>query len=566
MELSAKRGIQKIILALEKLGLKEVVICPGSRNSPLTISFNRHPSFVCTSIRDERSAAFYALGKALSLQQPVAVVCTSGSAALNFAPAVVEAYYQRVPLILITADRPKEWTDQGDGQTINQTHIYQNYIRKSYELRGEIQTVDDAWYNARCLSEGFTIAQFRDMGPVHFNIPLREPLYELAETKLAEPSVFVESKTEVRLSSRSLESFHKQFKSTRKVLVLIGQHRADERLQRLLAKISTFENVVVLTESTSNMHHPDFVEHIDRCITHLQEEEATALRPEILITFGGAIVSKRIKSFLRQAKLKNHWNVHPFDSYMDTYQALSHAVPMTAQAFLQQVVDDLSAPKSDYKEKWQLLKGEMQTSHNVFCREIRFSDFYFFNTFFKKIPENIQLHLSNSSPIRYMQLFEHDHISQTWCNRGTSGIDGSTSTAMGISSALPEKEHLLVTGDVAFYYDINALWNEERIENLKIILINNGGGSIFRIIPGPDRVEERTRFLETAMKSSADKIAQHYDWRYFAARNKEELEKAFSTFFQKSTKRAILEVFTDPETNPEVLTEYWESLKENKHA
>src|SRR5690625_2792777 len=179
MELSAKRGVQKIILALEKLGLKEVVICPGSRNSPLTISFNRHPNFVCTSIRDERSAAFYALGKALSLKQPVAVVCTSGSAALNFAPAVVEAYYQRVPLILITADRPKEWTDQGDGQTINQTHIYQNYIRKSYELRGEIRSVDDEWYNARCLSEGFAIAQLRDAGPVHFNIPLCEPLYEL---------------------------------------------------------------------------------------------------------------------------------------------------------------------------------------------------------------------------------------------------------------------------------------------------------------------------------------------------------------------------------------------------
>lgn len=566
MELSAKRGVQKIILALEKLGLKEVVICPGSRNSPLTISFNRHPNFVCTSIRDERSAAFYALGKALSLKQPVAVVCTSGSAALNFAPAVVEAYYQRVPLILITADRPKEWTDQGDGQTINQTHIYQNYIRKSYELRGEIRSVDDEWYNARCLSEGFAIAQLRDAGPVHFNIPLCEPLYELAETEPSETKVFVEEETEVRLSPHALESFQKQFKSARKVLILVGQYTVDKKLQELLAKISAFENVVVLTESTSNMHHPDFVEHIDRCITHLQEEESQALMPEMLITFGGAIVSKRIKSFLRQAKPKSHWNVHLFDFYMDTYQALSHAVPMSACDFLHQVKEGLSAPQSDYKEKWQNLKIEMQKKHEAFCQEVRFSDFYFFNRFLKEVPENIQLHLSNSSPIRYMQLFEHHHISQTWCNRGTSGIDGSTSTAMGISSVSPDKEHILITGDVAFYYDINALWNEEMGDNLKIILINNGGGSIFRIIPGPNKVEERARFLETEMKSSADKIAQHYDWKYFAARDKEELEKAFSAFFQKSTKRAILEVFTDPETNPEVLTEYWKSLKENKHA
>ena len=177
MELSDKKGVQQIVQSLAALGLKEIVICPGSRNASFVISFNRHPAFNCTSIRDERTAGFYALGKAIELQEPVAILCTSGSAALNFAPAIVEAYYQRIPLIVLTTDRPKEWTNQGDGQTILQTNIYTNYIRKSYEINGDAVQKNDLWYIERCISEGFNIATLIDKGPVHFNIPVSEPLY-----------------------------------------------------------------------------------------------------------------------------------------------------------------------------------------------------------------------------------------------------------------------------------------------------------------------------------------------------------------------------------------------------
>lgn len=564
MELSEKKGVQHIVFALEKLGLKEVIVCPGSRNSPFVISFNRHPEFRCTSIRDERSAAFYALGKAIALKEPVAVLCTSGSAALNFAPAVAEAYYQRIPLIVLTADRPKEWIDQGDGQTINQTNIYHNYIRKSYDLRGEVRSQIDIWYNNRCLSEGFATALHKNKGPVHFNIPLHEPLYETEKVESSSSQVFFEQETKITLSEMSVKEFSTQFCNTKKVLILVGQHPKDLILQKSLAQMAAFENVVVLTESTSNIHHEDFVGTIDRCITHLQDKEAEELMPELLITLGGAVVSKRIKSFLRRAKLRYHWNIHPYESNMDTYQALTHAVSMKPGEFLSQVYTQVKNIPSEYRKKWQILKTVLEERHHKFCQQSEYSDFYFFQELYRTIPQNTTLHLSNSSPIRYAQLFDNQKIYETWCNRGTSGIDGCTSTVMGAAAALPQRDFLLVTGDVAFYYDVNALWNEEDIENLKIVIINNGGGSIFRIIPGPDKVEERRKYLETAMKSDAEKIAEHYGWSYLPVRDETELKRTLPVFFQKSSKRVILELFTDAEKNPEVLKQYWKYLKGNK--
>lgn len=263
MKLSDKQSIQHIVLALAELGLKEVVICPGSRNAPLVISFNRHPAFQCTSIRDERSAGFYAIGKAIELKQPVAIVCTSGSATLNFAPAISEAYYQRIPLIVITADRPKEWTNQGDGQTINQTNLYQNFIRRSYELKGDADKASDFWYNERRLSEGYNAATISDKGPVHFNIPLNEPLYNTSEVEIKTLKVFREAETAKILSEDMLTTLTKEFSKSSQVMIIAGQHPIDVALQNALTEIAHYKNVIVLTESTSNIHNRYFIENIE---------------------------------------------------------------------------------------------------------------------------------------------------------------------------------------------------------------------------------------------------------------------------------------------------------------
>lgn len=561
MELSDKKGIQQIVLSLAALGLREIVICPGSRNAPLVASFNRHPHFHCTSIRDERCAGFFALGKAIALREPVALLCTSGSASLNFAPAIAEAYYQKIPLIVLTADRPKAWTDQGDGQTIDQTNLFRNYARFGYELNGDANTSTDLWFIRRCISEGFNNALYLNPGPVHFNIPVGEPLYRTEQAESFPTRIFKSVPVENRLGEEILKNLASEFFSCERVMILCGQHPSDQILPDAVIQMSSLQNVIVLTESTSNIHHPDFIEQIDRCITGLNDALADELKPDLLITVGGAIISKRIKSFLRQHRPLFHWNIDPFDSTRDTYQSLTSAIAMAPGLFLQQLYPYIHTVRSDYKNKWLPLKKDKEKRHSRFIHDCQYSDLKVFQNIYRHIPEDTILHIANSSPIRYAQLF--NNTNETYCNRGTSGIDGCTSTAMGAAAARPDKSYLLITGDVAFHYDMNALWNEKNIRNLKIIIINNGGGGIFRIIEGPDEAQEREKFYETTMKANIEKIAAHYNWNYLAIKKEEQLTGVLSEFFSPEKEKIILEIFTDAETNPVVLKDYWKYLNES---
>jgi 2-succinyl-5-enolpyruvyl-6-hydroxy-3-cyclohexene-1-carboxylate synthase len=562
MILSDKKSIQEIVLTLAALGLREVIICPGSRNAPLTISFNRHPAFNCTSIRDERSAGFFALGKALELQKPVAIVCTSGSAALNFAPAIVEAYYLRVPLLVITADRPAEWTNQGDGQTIQQTDIYRNYIRKSYNLKGDAQTKNERWFNNRCLCEGFEIAAQTDPGPVHFNVPVDEPLYGVREGDDFSPQLFQSFFIKKSLPAAEKQDLQKQWAESPKVMILVGQNPPDSELQNLLEELSKLENTIILSESTSIVHHPHFIENIDRLIMPLAAEEVPEFMPDILITIGGAVVSKKIKALLRSEKPAQHWNVHPNDAFMDSFKCLTKSFFIKPVGFLQSMMEEMPAViDSGYKNKWLQRASFVLSRQEEFSKDLPYSDFTVFQSIFQQMPEEINLHLSNSSPIRYAQLFETKPSVVTHANRGTSGIDGCTSTAMGAASAHPGKSFLLITGDVAFFYDNNAFWNDKAPGNLKIIVINNGGGGIFRIIPGPASTDELEEFFETSQHKSAKKLVEFYEWNYLSADDPATLEKSLQEFFDPATKKAVLEIFTPNKINSQTLAAYWSWLK-----
>lgn len=559
MILSNKLGVQQLVKSLAELGLKELVICPGSRNAPLTLTFNRHPAFNCTSIRDERSAGFFALGQAIVLQEPVAVVCTSGSAALNLAPAIVEAYYQRVPLIVITADRAKAWTHQGDGQTINQTQLYANYIRKSYDLNGDSQAPESLWEINRSVSEAWQVATKVNKGPVHFNVPLSEPLYQTKVLNATLLKPFSQLQTNTILNSKDWEALKRQFETSKKVMILVGQCPKDAALNEVLIQFSQFENTIILTESTANVKHSDFIQNIDRCISTLDASIASNFMPDLLISIGDAVVSKRIKTLLRKYKPQAHWHIHPWDALMDTYQSLTLAIPLQPVSFLQNLKENLIVTTSDYKSIWQERNQNLAVQHNVFCERLEFSDFAVFKAIFDSLPLNTQVHIANSSPIRYAQLFDYSKVKSTHCNRGTSGIEGCTSTAMGAAAIQVQENFLLITGDVAFHYDSNALWLEKDIQNLNIIVINNKGGGIFRIIPGPDTLDERTSFLETSMNLNVAAIATQYQWQYLQAKDEASLKQVLPLFFQQ--KRTILEIFTDAEQNPKVLAAYWDFLK-----
>ncbi|MGB6035943.1 MAG: 2-succinyl-5-enolpyruvyl-6-hydroxy-3-cyclohexene-1-carboxylic-acid synthase, partial [Cryomorphaceae bacterium] len=304
MILSDKKGVQTLILAARDFGVKHVVISPGSRNAPITISFNRSGFFTCHSIPDERSAGFYALGLSLKTGEPVAIVCTSGSASANYLPAITEAFFNRVPIIAITADRPLSWTDQGNGQTIRQEGIFSNHIKNWFSLITEPRNEEEEWQNRRSLSKAFNTALTLDPGPIHINVPLFEPLYHTAKVDaVTAPRFYKSERIDAPIQMAAAKDLAKLVESNTRVMILVGQHRHDRNLLNLLERWSDLPNVVILTETTGNINIPKAIDTIDRIMMPLEKTgSVVGFMPQLLITLGGYVISKKLKNLLRQHK------------------------------------------------------------------------------------------------------------------------------------------------------------------------------------------------------------------------------------------------------------------------
>jgi 2-succinyl-5-enolpyruvyl-6-hydroxy-3-cyclohexene-1-carboxylate synthase len=557
------KQLHLLAAVLSAKGVKQVVTSPGSRNAPAIVVLNRFPGTQLHSIADERSAGFYALGIAQQLQEPVAVLCTSGSAALNYAPAIAEAYYQKIPLIVITADRPEMWIDQGDGQTIRQRNVFAGYIRKSYHLPAEINHADQKRYFARLVAEAADRAIFPAKGPVHINLPLAEPLYDIEWTEeeaLPVPPRVLPSTSS--LGKSALEELAELWNQSTGKIIIAGQMTPDTEVVHLMSRFADDPSVVILSETTSNLPGIDSIACIDRTIEGIKEEEFDILRPQILLSVGGAVVSKKIKALLRNIRPANHWHVSddPEEFHMDTYGALTLTIPVETKTFLRQLLDVRVFKESGFRELWSAKSKNRQLLHEKYLAEAPYSDLLVFKQIFEVLPADFQLHLGNSTPVRYAQLFEEASKFTTWSNRGTSGIDGSVSTAAGAAAA-SNVPVVLITGDIGFFYDSNALWNSGLSYNLRIILINNGGGNIFRVIPGPDRYEELEHFIETRHQHTAEGIAKTFGLDYSTANSADELKPALNHLFRKQHQKAvILEIFTPNKQSAEVLKDYFKYI------
>ena len=557
------KQLHLLAAVLSAKGVKQVVTSPGSRNAPAIVVLNRFPGMQLHSIADERSAGFYALGIAQQLQEPVAVLCTSGSAALNYAPAIAEAYYQKIPLIVITADRPEMWIDQGDGQTIRQRNVFAGYIRKSYHLPAEINHADQKRYFARLVAEAADRAIFPAKGPVHINLPLAEPLYDIEWTEeeaLPVPPRVLPSTSS--LGKSALEELAELWNQSTGKIIIAGQMTPDADVVHLMSRFADDPSVVILSETTSNLPGIDSIACIDRTIEGIKEEEFDILRPQILLSVGGAVVSKKIKALLRNIRPANHWHVSddPEEFHMDTYGALTLTIPVDTKTFLRQLLDVRVFKESGFRELWSAKSKNRQLLHEKYLAEAPYSDLLVFKQIFEVLPADFQLHLGNSTPVRYAQLFDEASKFTTWSNRGTSGIDGSVSTAAGAAAA-SNVPVVLITGDIGFFYDSNALWNSGLSYNLRIILINNGGGNIFRVIPGPDRYEELEHFIETRHQHTAEGIAKTFGLDYSTANSADELKPALNHLFRKQHQKAvILEIFTPNKQSAEVLKDYFKYI------
>ena len=565
---------QTLVLYFKSKGVKNIVISPGSRNAPLTISFTKNPYFNCYSIVDERCAGFFALGMSQQLQEPVAVICTSGSALLNYYPAVAEAFYSNIPLLVISADRPNYRIDIGDGQTIRQKNVLKEHIGYSANLKQDVVHAPDEIakygkdllefsqkeiqiFNEAELKKAMEVA-VKESLPVHINIPFEEPLYgtiEEANVELPKEATKIGTVS----NTETWEDLSEIWKDSERKMVLVGVNPPDSIGDETLRVLASDTNTLVFTETTSNVHHPNFFPSIDSIIAPIEksenkEELFRALQPEVLVTFGGMIVSKKIKAFLREYKPKHHWHVDSKKAY-DTFFCLSKHVKADPNDFFLSM-DSSKHFQSDYKSKWMEVKNGYEARRETYLKQIPFSDFLAYDHIIRTIPENYQVHLSNSSTVRYTQLFPMQESLQVFCNRGASGIDGSVSTAVGASVHNPSPT-LLITGDLSFFYDSNGLWNSYIRQDFRIILVNNSGGGIFRILPGNEDTKEFATFFETQHEYSAQHLAGMYGFQYQHADNLEDLVGCLEGFYQESQQPKILEIKTPRKQNDRILLDYF---------
>ena len=576
---------QTLILSCLKFDFFDVVISPGSRNVPLAIGFASNKKFKCYSIVDERSAAFFALGLSQKSKKPTILICTSGSALLNYYPAVAEAYYSEIPLIILSADRPEYKINIGDGQTINQSNVFEKNILYSNSLKQDcshateeiiksnLQKIvnDKADFskieklqksiqknNEEIIEIAFNLS-INKMQPVHLNVPMEEPLYEFNDSPSI--SVKVKKKTEKRLSLTDLDNFYKAINKASKIMILIGVSDGNILSKKSIQKINSCSSIIVMKEHTSNVFNESFISNIDRLIGPIELQSNSdslfdELSPEIVISLGGMIVSKKIKSFLRNYKPQKHFHIGNNISKDSFYSGVKH-IKTTANKFFENI--DLNKSDSKYFEKWNQLDNSKLDLHNRYMKVINFSDLKVFEILTNWIPKKYNIQVANSTPIRYFQLFDLKNKNMMFANRGTSGIDGSTSTAIG-SSVQNDSPVLLVTGDLSFFYDVNALWNNHIPKNFRIIIINNSGGGIFKILPGFKENNLFSEFIETQHNLSARLIAKMFNFNYTRVSTKFGLNLYLRTFFKNSKKPKILEIKTSSVKSTKILKDYFRYL------
>jgi len=538
-------------------GVKHVVLSPGSRNAPFTISFTEDPRFQCYVIPDERAAAFFALGLAQYTNSITAICCTSGTASLNYAPAIAEAYYQRIPLLAITADRPKEWINQGIGQSINQIDIYKNYILKAHSLPSDQSKHN---YASRLINEVLLYANGAIKGPVHLNVPLYEPLYNVVDRPSELPRKIEKVEFIHQVANEEIQRLSNIWNKAKKKLVVIASIEKDEKLQQLISTLADDPSVSILTETHGNLTDERFHPSIDRIIEGIPNEKIQAFTPDVLLTFGYNLISKKLKYLLFDMDIDQHWHIDPSTDIIDTFHSLTVQIDDQPSNFFPLFVPELKTVNSNYGSMWDNLEKQTREAHDTFLKQLSFSDFYCFDKIMEALPSGTFLQMGNSTSVRYIQLITQRYDIVYHGNRGVSGIDGCSSTAAGAAYLNTDHITCLISGDVSFLYDVNGLWHHYLSPKLRIIVINNRGGGIFRIIKGPSETKQLEKYFESRHEIQAKELASTYGLDYYSASNEESLKGVLNHYFDEKPNASILEIFTPTKENDVVLKSYFKHI------
>ncbi len=555
-------------------GITQTVLCPGSRCAPLTLAFARHPKIQARTFSDERSAAFVALGMAQSTRMPTTLVCTSGSAAYNFAPAVAEAFFNQVPLIIFSADRPSEWIAQQDGQTIHQTDLFGKHVKRSFQLPQEYDHPDNVWAINRIVNEAINLSRQEPQGPVHINAPFREPLYPAKDEVITFTEgirVIEEHPTSYEISTQQKQQILNDWPSFNRILVVAGQGDVEADQIELLINFSQKHNVPFAGDILSNLHSIEMlVRHTDLFLGYAPDSVKKTLQPDLLITFGKSILSKNLKVFLRNYIPKQHWHIQEAGVVADSFQHVTHIFRTKPESFFHylntfpQSEGFSNQKQNNYNKLWEVEERRALRSLQKFFPQNDLGEFELINEVIQHLPKNSSLHLANSMSVRYANFIglNGNKEVKVFSNRGTSGIDGCTSTAVGHSLSNTNL-NFLITGDLAFFYDRNAFWHNYSLPNLRIVVINNHGGIIFKMIDGPGSLPESDEYFATHQRLNAKKLCEEFGFDYLRLDNKRKLKNLLKDFFESAGKTKIIELESESSLNKSIFENLKQKINES---
>lgn len=558
---SNKENVNILTSLLLEYGVSDAVVCPGSRNAPIVHNLSVCEAIRCRPVTDERSAAFYALGLAIATRRPTVVCVTSGSALLNVMPAVAEAAYQHVPLVVISADRPQQWIDQLDGQTIPQSDALGRFVRKAVQLP-EPHNDEERWLCRRLVNEAMQLATCRQGAPVHINVPISEPLFEFSTEQLPQLSRFNNIKR-AAINDASMD-MPDAFHDATRPMIVIGQLAHGTVSHETIRSLS--EKYVVMSEPLSNpsymtIHFDEAVRYIvsDNSSINDDEDDKTAYYPDYVIYVGDTLVSKPARRFLRNAKAPSCLITPDAADIHDPLMTLTDIVECDTDSINALLASLCETPDTDercrFHDRWQSFLDACAAHADAYAPEYsQMATVKYFEEQLADLDIDICVHYANSSAVRLACIYAQHYV---WCNRGVNGIEGSLSTAAGFSLATHDMT-VCVIGDLSFFYDQNALWNSNLRGNLRIILLNNRGGGIFRQLPGLSDSPAADDLVMASHENTAQGICTQNDIGYMSAKNMDEMQIGIVTLLTRESERPmLLEVFTDSNDDVKALEKYF---------
>lgn len=562
---STKKSVLQLVALLKEAGIQDYILCPGSRNIPLVQSIASVKEFHCISVTDERSAGFYAIGVIQAINRPVAVCCTSGSAVLNLHPAVCEAYYQELPLLLLTADRPKEWIGQMDGQTLPQSEVYGSLIRKCVILP-QVHDKIEEWHCNYLINEALYALEYPQKGPVQIDVPLAEPLFDFSEEQLPQERLIRHYDVSVPSIPISLIQV---LQESERPMLLIGQRSYQNEDLHELTSLCKEKGVIILSEYLANLPEDGATcRHFDEVLTIPSVCNNRLLQPDLVIYCGGHIVSKRLKHWLRNHFPYNEWRITSDGSCPDTFQNLTATIrtPFPFQ-FLKQLIEEIKIDdkKRTYFQTWRNIEQQLQMAKHTLWDKTCYCDINILQNFADRLQETVfktppSIQVANSSMVRNLQLTDLPECINVLCDRGVNGIEGTLSTSVGYSLCYKGLTFCLI-GDLSFFYDMNALWHHPLPCTLRILLVNNGNGQIFHQLPYLHSPYLK-QFISASHSFHAKGWADETGMTYIRCDDYKSLQAAWTPFFSENEEKPILiEAVTDQLTNEFLHNEFYNQIK-----